>query len=191
MVTEPEKPFMLVATNEGKPLYEKLCFRTVATVHKLVTKKAESIRIPSPPLEVKEIDPINIDPILALDVAAFGDRRTMFLKNRITHASFGYVLYNSSDHVIGFALGIRNGDQLIVGPVAAWDQEAAAVLIGQLLRRHSGPARIDIPSGHQNLIRLLTTAGFEIVRIPPVMTTGGTPLPSRQHLFALASQAFG
>nr|WP_276308559.1 hypothetical protein [Thermoflavimicrobium daqui] len=49
---------------------------------------------------------------------------------------------------------------------------------------------MDTPSQHTTFIDFLQQRGFKIVRQPPVMLRNSSSLPSRDHLFALAAQAY-
>jgi hypothetical protein len=181
---------MLVATEEGKPLYEKLGFLTVDILNKLVATEYKSNLL----FEMDRLQSItndDIEEILMLDKEAFGADRSTFLKLRIQQATYRVMLQNQDGKILGFALGVQTPDILVIGPVVAPDQVFAYHLIDYIARKHKGPMRIDIPSEHQRLSNDLLRYGFKIERNPPIMLINGTELPSRKHVFALAAQAYG
>jgi GNAT superfamily N-acetyltransferase len=186
----PNIPIMLVATEEGKPLYEKLGFLTVDILNKLVATEYKSNLL----FEMDRLQSItndDIEEILRLDKEAFGADRSTFLKLRIQQATYRVMLQNQDGKILGFALGVQTPDILVIGPVVAPDQVFAYHLIDYIARKHKGPMRIDIPSEHQRLSNDLLRYGFKIERNPPIMLINGTELPSRKHVFALAAQAYG
>lgn len=188
--TVPNIPIMLVATEEGKPLYEKLGFQTVDILNKLVATEYKSNLLFE--MEgLKSITNDDIEEILMLDKEAFGADRSTFLKLRIQQATYSVMLQNQVGEILGFALGVQTPDILVIGPVVAPDQVFAYHLIDYIARKHKGSMRIDIPSEHRSLSDNLLRYGFKIERNPPVMLFNGKELPSRKHIFALAAQAYG
>lgn len=188
----PDRPILLVATEEGKPLYEKLGFKTVGTLDKLVAKRyTGGLQRMTHQQTVHPASEKDIEEIIDLDEKAFGARRERLLRLRIKQAAFGAVLRNRTGKAVGFALGVPGPELMVIDPVVAPDEEAAALLIDRIAGWAPGPMRIDIPSQHQRLADFLTRCGFETVRKPPVMMRNGSALPPREHLFAVASQAFG
>lgn len=186
----PNIPIMLVATEEGKRLYEKLGFVTVAILNKLVATEYKNHSL----FEMEGIQPINkddIEEILRLDKEAFGADRNRFLRFRIQQATYSVMLHNQEGKIIGFALGVQTPDILVIGPVVAPDEVFAYQLINYIATKHRGPMRIDIPSEHRKLSDHLLRCGFKIERNPPVMLFNSIELPSRKHIFALTAQAYG
>lgn len=183
---------MLVATEEGKPLYEKLGFKTVGTLDKLVAKRyTGGLGKTAHQGTVHPVSKKVIEEIIDLDEKAFGTRRERLLRLRIEQTSIGAVLRNRAGRAAGFALGVPGPERMVIGPVVAPDEEAAALLIDRIAGWAPGPVRNDIPSQHRRLADFLTRRGFETVRHPPVMMRNGNALPPGGHLFAVASQAFG
>ena len=188
----PDRPILLVATEKGKPLYEKLGFKTVGTLDKLVAKRyTGGLGKTAHQGTVHPVSKKDIEEIIDLDEKAFGARRERLLRLRIGQASIGAVLRNRAGKAAGFALGVPGPELMVIGPVVAPDEEAAALLIDRIAGWAPGPVRIDIPSQHRRLADFLTRRGFETVRQPPVMMRNGNALPPRGHLFAVTSQAFG
>ena len=174
------------------PLFEKLGFKTVGTLDKLLAKRyTGGLGKTAHQGTVHPVSKKDIEEIIDLDEKAFGARRERLLRLRIEQASIGAVLRNLAGRAAGFALGVPGPERMGIGPAASPDEEAAALLIDRIAGWAPGPVRIDIPSQHRRLADFLTRRGFETVRHPPVMMRNGNALPPRGHLFAVASQAFG
>jgi hypothetical protein len=82
---------MLIATEDGKPLYEKMGFKTVDSVHKYICDNYTiSKRITNREVTVENLDEKDLNEILILDKTAFGDKRSDFLtQNKSIRAMFG------------------------------------------------------------------------------------------------------
>jgi GNAT superfamily N-acetyltransferase len=185
-------PVMLVATSQGMPLYEKLGFKTVDTLHKLVAEKYPGLCGPvRNDAGLSPLTELDIPDIMRLDRQAFGADRGKFILLRIRQAAHTAVLRDRSGRLTGYALGVQTPERLVIGPVIATNWRDAAILVDAIARNHEGTMRIDIPSGHQELISWMLRCGFRLANIPPVMMLGSGPLPPRHNLFAVAAQAYG
>lgn len=188
----PDIPVMLVATDEGKTLYEKLGFRTVDHLYKLVATSLQGEEIPPPNgLTLSPVTPGDLKAILTLDRKTFKADRSVFLKQRIHHRSAcGFKLETGSGQITGYALGFQNPGMLVIGPVVAPAPQPAFHLIHQIALRHQGKMRVDIfPDPF--LLEQLQKSEFQLVRTPPVMLKNRDALPFRPHLYAVAAQAYG
>ncbi|PTX64295.1 acetyltransferase (GNAT) family protein [Melghirimyces profundicolus] len=188
----PGFPVTLVATEEGVPLYEKLGFRMVDTLDKLVAKRWSGQK-PSEEGDgiLRPLTEADIEPVLKLDRKVFGANRETLLKWRIRQARERVLFRSPTGEISGFALGVQGPDVLLIGPVIAPDPASAAWLIHRIASGHPGPMRIDLFSGHRGLSDWLIRNGFVRERKPPVMLKDGVLLPSGKNLIAVASQAFG
>jgi hypothetical protein len=111
---------------------------------------------------------------------------------RYRQAKDALVLRGRDGSIVGFGLGVRNGDQLQVGPVVAPDGRRAFALIHRLVKDWPGRIRVDVPSHHEVLIRKLRESGFVLERIPPTMVLHVDHVPPRNGtLYAIAGQAYG
>lgn len=193
MGTVPECSVMLVASDEGKPLYEKLGFQIVDTLYKLTAEEYQRpTRLQMQYTQFRPIEDNDLSELLKLDQQAFGAGRSKFLNLRLRQAKYTSILRNHVGRCTGYALGVETTEFLVIGPVVAPDSQLAALLIDDIARRHQGKKiRINIPSIHQDLIKFLIGCGFELARIAPVMMAGGSKLPPRNYLFAIAAQAYG
>lgn len=184
---------MLISTEDGKPLYEKLGFVTVDYVYKYLSDHY----IPSKlfinrEITIEKYSVNDMNEIIELDSAAFGDKRRNFLLNRINQSKQCLVVRNLKGEIIGFGLSILGPINLILGPIVAPDPQIAALIIDRLALNHQGKLRIDVPSNHNELMLFLEKSGFVKVSEPPVMIKNSCKMPVRnKELFAIAAQVFG
>lgn len=184
---------MLISTEEGKPLYERLGFRTVDVVHKFLCENF----IPNNFDHTKEftLDHFQFEDfhkLKELDAAAFGDWRSIFLLNRVKQSKQCVVAKNQYHEIIGFGLSIQGPVNLILGPIVAPDEDITVSIIKSLACTHNANLRIDVPSGHPKFMTFLDTCGFKKVNEPPVMMKNSAIIPKRnKELFGIAAQVFG
>ncbi|KIL74498.1 GNAT family N-acetyltransferase [Bacillus badius] len=184
---------MLIATPEGQPLYEKLGFKEVGHVHKMIGRYSRCFN-PSfrDSYQLDSLTGNEIDRIAAIDQSAFGEARKRFLVNRIEQSHEAAVLKDSAGQIVGYGLSVLGPVYLTLGPIVAPDDRSALDLVDQLARSHKGELRMDIPADNQTFIELLKGAGFEEVSKPPVMILHANSLPERNgHLYGIAAQIFG
>lgn len=198
-------PIMLIATEAGIPLYERLGFQTVETIEKLLCDRYQppvewdgAMRngcIPQHLAAGYRLAPLasdDVESVIVLDEAAIGARRSALLRARIAQADRCAVIRQTSGAVVGFALAVQRGSTLVIGPIVAPAAELALALLDYLAWDHHGTLRMDIPSGLTELMPGLAERGFRQIGQPPVMVRGAERLPSRNRtLFALAGMAFG
>jgi hypothetical protein len=100
---------------------------------------------------------------------------------------------NPQGTLLGYAMSIRQDQQLLIGPLIAFNRFSALDLISALMEHHNGgPVRIDVSSRREDLVQTLLDAGFKELDTQPVMVLDAPSLPGkRDHVFALASQAWG
>jgi hypothetical protein len=83
-VVPKKTSIMLISTSEGKPLYEKMGFKEVGYVQKLVCNNyALSNAILPDGLKVEVLKEGDLEKVVEIDKNAFGDSRRKFLMNRI------------------------------------------------------------------------------------------------------------
>ncbi|MDM5225214.1 GNAT family N-acetyltransferase [Cytobacillus sp. NJ13] len=182
---------MLIATKEGKPLYEKMGFITVDFIHKYICDEVASDKSEDG-LSIEAFIQSDFPKILEIDAAAFGDKRSAFLRNRIRQSKQCLVAKNNNGEIIGYGLSIHGPVNLILGPIAAPDSETAALIVEKLALHHKGKLRIDVPEGRTDFMSYLERSGFVKANTPPVMMKNSAAMPQRNHsLYAIASQAFG
>ncbi|MFW5434857.1 GNAT family N-acetyltransferase [Paenibacillus apiarius] len=185
---------MLIATQEGKPLYERLGFHAVTCVHKLICDSYApfSEEEGGMTFDVLPLSDIHFEQVRAMDRDAVGADRGPFLAARIQQARQGVVAVQRDGSVTGYGLGIAGPVNMILGPIAAANDIVAARIIRELARGYRGRLRIDVPDGHASFVSSLEMSGFAKVGQPPVMIKNSSSLPTRnQALFGIAAQIFG
>lgn len=190
-------PIQLISTVEGKRLYEKLGFKVVDHVHKLVghydNKKESSINnTQNVELSSLSNSDHDLNQMIRLDSAATGVNRFKFLIARLRQSKRAIQLRHKNGKMIGYGLSIQLPDMLLIGPIVANDQESALALIHELAKETRGSIRIDLYSRHKQLVESLKDRHLREIRIAPVMINHAEKLSGySQQLFAIASQAFG
>lgn len=190
---EEGRAIMLIATEEGKPLYERMGFKEAGFVQKFIAEKYAPLeKIENHSLKKVPYNIRDFEEIIELDQKAFGDSRRTFLQHRLNQARSCYVLKDNQGNIYGYGLSIFNPANLIIGPIVAPDARSAASLLDCLAREHIGKVRIDVANGNEEFIGFLYDTGFSFVNQPPVMINGSKEMPARNNqLFSIAAQAFG
>ncbi|MBD8073588.1 GNAT family N-acetyltransferase [Bacillus sp. FSL L8-0199] len=186
-------PIMLIATDEGKPLYEKLGFRAVSYVSKYICnsynanhKCAENEEYM---MVYKESD---LEGIIKIDKGAFGTSRNEFLKQRIMQSEQCVVVKDTKENVVGYGISIQTPENKIIGPVVAKNNAMAMRIVHDLARGHNGKLRMDVPEGKNDFMKELEIAGFKKVNTPPIMIKNSNRLLKRNsELYSIAAQIFG
>ena len=184
---------MLVATDDGIPLYKKCGYATLGHLRKMVRPT------PLPDMAgrgegviIRTAYPSDEASILSLDRAAAGEGRSALVKARWAQCYRSAVALNSADKPVGYAFGTDQRGQLIIGPVAAPDVATVLQLIQFLSIQHQGQIRIDVPEQKQALSEALGAYGFEQQTNPPIMIRNGERLPSyKKTMWGIAAQALG
>ncbi|MED2185419.1 GNAT family N-acetyltransferase [Bacillus wiedmannii] len=186
-------PIMLIATDEGKPLYKKIGFRVVSYVSKYICNsynanhkcaEAEEYMI-----GYKEED---LEGIIKIDEGAFGTSRNEFLKQRIMQSDQCVVVKDTKENVVGYGISIQTPENKIIGPIVAKNDAMAMRIVHALARGHNGKLRMDVPEGKDNFLKELEIAGFKKANIPPIMLKNSDQLLKRNNeLYSIAAQIFG
>ena len=187
----------LVATDLGKPLYDKLGFRTIrrnavfvgafrpATVKTAATATRDNSKRRTRPANAAG----DVAAILDIDKAAFGADRSHLLTRLPTFAAELRVL-ETSGRVSGFAAAWRNDTVTVIGPVVAPDGAAARLLITDLAAPVRGPVRLDLDPRRAELPEWAVRHGLELVAVGAVMAYGAQDPPGDpSRLFAPVSVA--
>ncbi|MFD3448919.1 GNAT family N-acetyltransferase [Microbacteriaceae bacterium 4G12] len=187
-------PIMLISTDEGKPMYEKLGFQTVSSVHKYlcdhyITPTSSCLHNQ---YDIGFYQDKDFPQIKQLDQEAVGPNREDFLKHRIRQSKRSLVARGTNGDIVGFGLSIQTPANLILGPIVALNDQVATLLIHSLSKNHSGRLRIDISQGKESFIQDLENIGFQKISQPPVMLLHADKLPPRNNtLYGIAAQIFG
>ncbi|MFT4415787.1 GNAT family N-acetyltransferase [Fredinandcohnia humi] len=184
---------MLIATEKGKPLYEKMGFRIVDCVHKYLCDTYTPVTpFTYSDVTIEDFCESDFPDILHIDSAAFGGTRSKFLQNRINQSKQCLVVKDNEANIIGYGISIIGPINLVVGPIVAPDSKTAAFILDRLAFRHQGKVRIDVPSGNEEFMLFLEESGFEKVSTPPIMMINSNSMPPRNNtLFGIAAQIFG
>ncbi|MBS9805483.1 GNAT family N-acetyltransferase [Bacillus cereus] len=186
-------PIMLIATDEGKPLYEKLGFREVSYVSKYICNSYNAnnhcIENEDYMMNYEECD---LEKIIKIDENAFGTNRKGFLKKRIMQSEQCTVVKDKEQNVLGYGLSIQTPENKIIGPVVAKNDEMAMRIVHDLAREHHGKLRMDVPEGKKKFMKELEVTGFQKVNKPPIMMKNSDQLLNRNNeLYSIAAQIFG
>ncbi|MDL2418533.1 GNAT family N-acetyltransferase [Bacillus tropicus] len=186
-------PIMLIATDEGKPLYEKLGFRAVSYVSKYICNSYNvndyCVRNEDYMMDYEEGD---LEKIIKIDEYAFGTNRKEFLKKRIMQSEQSIVVKDKEQNVLGYGLSIQTPENKIIGPVVAKNDAMAMRIVHDLAKGHNGKLRIDVLEGKKDFMKVLAITGFKKVNTPPIMMkNSGQLLKRNNELYSIAAQIFG
>ena len=172
----------LFATDEGRPLYEKLGF---APVRRSVSMRGEFRAAASgSPRGVRAATEADLPAILDLDRAAFGADRGPILARLPSFADRIAVIESSEPArpgIAGYAAAWRNEPaSTVIGPLVAPDGASAQRLVAYLAARTPTPVRLDLDPDRPELPgwangRGLQPAGITVVMAHGKLTERGTP----------------
>ena len=176
---------MLLATQAGRPLYQKLGFVDVGAV---CQHQGEYRGGGHTDPRVRMAGPGDRTAILRLDAAALGAAREGMLDHLL---AVGRVFVLVEDgRVAGYAIERAFGHGSVVGPVVAASEPHAIALFDAAAR--PGFVRVDRPSDAANFGRHLTACGLTLDSESPAMLRGHWPQATGpQRILALAGHALG
>ncbi|PFN26634.1 GNAT family N-acetyltransferase [Bacillus cereus] len=188
-----QTPIMLIATDEGKPLYEKLGFRAVSYVSKYI---CNSYNVNHKCAENEEYmmdyEEGDLEEIIKIDEYAFGTNRKEFLKKRIIQSEQCIVVKDNKQNVLGYGLSIQTPENKIIGPVVAKHDAMAMRIVHNLAKGHNGKLRMDVPEGKKDFMNQLEVFGFQKINTPPIMMKNSDQFLKRNgELYSIAAQIFG
>jgi ribosomal protein S18 acetylase RimI-like enzyme len=182
----------LFATDLGKPLYDKLGFRTirrsaaftgpfradpflaepaVTTATTVTTGMADNSKMRTRPAAAADMTSI-----IDVDKAAFGADRSRLLRRLPAFAGQLLVL-ETGRGVAGFAAAWQNHTSTVIGPVVAPDGAAARRLIGDLAAGIRGQVRLDLDPDRPELPPWAVRHGLQPAGLNAVMAYGDRPPP--------------
>ncbi|HDR7795236.1 TPA: GNAT family N-acetyltransferase [Bacillus luti] len=184
---------MLIATDEGKPLYEKLGFKAVSYVSKYICNSYNTnYNCQGNEEYVMNYKERDLEEIIKIDEYAFGTNRKEFLKTRIMQSEQCIVVKDKEQNVLGYGLSIQTPENKIIGPVVAKNDEMAMRIVHDLAKGHNGKLRIDVPEGKKDFMKELEVTGFKKVNTPPIMMKNNDQFLKRNgELYSIAAQIFG
>jgi predicted N-acetyltransferase YhbS len=176
----------LIATEYGRPLYERLGFRAIDRSVRYIGSLA-----PGPPdlgaPELREVRAADLPGIAELDRRSFGADRGALLA-ALPRAADRFVV-SDGPAVRGFAAAWRSADTLTIGPVVADGLAVATALIAGLAAGADRPVRLDLPGAHPGLAGWAAEAGLTVRRQSTYMVRGGDLPGARENVFAPANMA--
>ncbi len=193
--SNPEsRPLILCSGKTVEGYYQNFGFRTVERLSKL--EAGPNIEIPdsgfSSKIDVHSFNTENLERVIGLDTEVNGYDRSAMLTVRAEQAIAKTVmLKKGGGTLLGYGFGIMQGEQMLIGPVIAFNRFTAQEIIREITKDHKGPVRIDVMDQRQDLKDVLIEAGFIETERQPIMLLGATELPGRRdHIFSPASQAW-
>jgi GNAT superfamily N-acetyltransferase len=175
----------LFATDLGKPLYDKLGFRTIRRsaaftgpfradaepAENTATGTADNSKMRTRPAAAADMASI-----IDVDKAAFGADRSRLLRRLPAFAGQLLVL-ETGRGVAGFAAAWQNHTSTVIGPVVAPDGAAARLLIGDLAAGIRGQVRLDLDPDRPELPAWAVRHGLQPAGLNAVMAYGDRPPP--------------
>ncbi|EMI13835.1 gnat [Bacillus stratosphericus LAMA 585] len=191
--SDPSVPVVLTATVQGQPVYEKIGFQTAGYIHTYKAQKTNPSALhPSHQIHLFPADETHLPSIERLDEKGAGTNRSNFLIKRMERAAFKLIAKDEHHEITGFAFGVETPANLMIGPLAANDEQTALALIQSLLTSYSGAFRIDMQEETvERLHASLVEAGFTKTNVAHFMMIRGNEKQNDSALlYFLASQAF-
>ncbi|MBR3206686.1 MAG: GNAT family N-acetyltransferase, partial [Bacillus sp. (in: Bacteria)] len=191
--SDPSVPVVLTATVQGQPVYEKIGFQTAGYIHTYKAQKTNPSALhPSHQIHLFPADETHLPSIERLDEKGAGTNRSNFLIKRMERAAFKLIAKDEHHEITGFAFGVETPANLMIGPLAANDEQTALSLIQSLLTSYSGAFRIDMQEETaERLHASLVEAGFTKTNVAHFMMIRGNEKQNDPALlYFLASQAF-
>jgi GNAT superfamily N-acetyltransferase len=180
----------LFATDAGKPLYEKLGFRTIRRSAAFVgTFRPERRGGRNGGAVTRLFTPADMAAILDVDKAAFGADRSHIV-GRLPALAERLRVLETSAGITGYAAAWRNEPTAVIGPVVAPDHASARLLIADLAAEVRGPQRLDLDPDDPELPGWADARGLSPVSRTAVMVHGEwSPPGHRDRLFTPISVA--
>ena len=176
---------VLLATEEGKPLYEKLGFETVGLTQRHQGRYAHS---PTSESGVHPACSEDLNEIVALDRNVTGFDRSPMIAQMFDVGSA--TLLRVNDQITGYAITRRFGLGHVLGPLVARNENDAKALFSATAR--PGVLRVDRLVETENLGRFLEARDLPGHEITHSMVRGTPPKSSGQgRIFSMAGHAWG
>jgi hypothetical protein len=176
----------LIASEYGRPLYEKMGFRIDAWYQILEAAPIDAAPAPPPGTTLRQMRPDDVDRVGRLDLRATGEDRRGLL-GRL--AGSGWLL-EARDELLGFLIQILPESAALIAP----DPEDAACLLNLL--RHLGKGRTRTVravavDGNAPAQRQLEALGWSLTFATPRMLRGAPVAWDPGLIWSLLSFGFG
>lgn len=189
----PDLEFRLDATDEAKPLFKNFGFYEAG--ERVTFRGApEQLRGGALPFGVRPLLPLDWPHIMRLDAGGYGEGRADFLRSAADHADEVAVGVAGFGDIRCFGVRWHDGQDHVIGPVAATSFDAARAMIGHLAEGCTGTVQLTIGQEHSRLIEWLHSCGFEVTdRSTHMVRPVGEPvaLPDTDTCYVTGSSAFG
>ena len=181
----------LFATDLGKPLYDKLGFRTIRrsaaftgpfradpfrTGPFLAEPAVSAATADNSKMRTRPAAAADMASIIDVDKAAFGADRSRLLR-RLPAFAGQFLVLETGRGVAGFAAAWQNHTSTVIGPVVAPDGAAARLLIGDLAAGIRGQVRLDLDPDRPELPAWAVGHGLQPAGLNAVMAYGDRPPP--------------
>lgn len=189
----PDYQLHLVATDQGKPLYQKLGFidQGLLAQHQCREMPAGHIAPLPKGARLRPALPQDLATLVELDLAASGLSRQPLLAAMLASAEQALVL-EQQGIAVGFAFRRRFGHGNMIGPVVAPELTGAIAMVDALCLPCQGEfVRVDTPLA-SGLSPWLAERGLPCVDTPTIMVRGVPHIPDCDVAltFSLVSQAW-
>jgi GNAT superfamily N-acetyltransferase len=174
----------LTATEYGRPLYERLGFKSVGLCTTYTgTAEGPSKRNVSEPVEATDMPVIH-----AFDTEVFGADRSRLVEGLPAFCETFRVIRDGAG-IAGFGGVWWNDGRAVVGPVLAQDDETALALVDEVVPK--GPVRLDIDHRHPELIAWAERHGLRPAFTTTIMEYGEPIANDPSRLYLPVAQALG
>jgi len=185
LVDADGRSLALLATEDGRPLYEKLGFRSIGRTQRHV---GQYVPQEEPHTGIEAYTPADLEAVLSVDRLGFGPHREPMVRH-LLDAGTACVARDAKD-VVGYGVYRPFGLGHVVGPVVAASGPVANALFHAVAR--PGYVRLDRPLEAEELGRLIETKGLEGFETTHTMVLGDWPAPGNGfRVFALSNHAWG
>jgi hypothetical protein len=182
-----ETTTFLYATEQGRPLYERLGFVVIGMTQTHVGRFVA----PAAPPASRPARPADLPAIAGLDTEVNGVDRADVVE-RLPAFTEQLRVIERHGVISGYAGAWRDVENVVVGPVVAATVDDAKALITDLAKAIDGPVRLDLDDRYPRLREWATQRGIVARELTTVMVRGGTRLPGdRSRWFIPVTQALG
>lgn len=167
----------LTATDNGRPLYERLGFRSIGLCT-TYTGVAEGLSKRGVTVAAEATD---MPAVHEFDTEVFGADRSEMVQGLPSFCE-SFRVVRAGGGIAGFGGAWRNDDQVVIGPVIAQNTETAFTLVDEVVP--PGQVRLDIGHRHPELISWAETHGLRPAFTTTIMEYG-EPIagdPARRYL---------
>jgi GNAT superfamily N-acetyltransferase len=179
----------LTATDYGRPLYERLGFRTIGHSSAYTGSFRPRPSDPAQPVS-RPMTAADLPAVLALDAEVCGVPRTE-LVTRLPAFCTSLRVVDGPSGITGYGGAWRNESITVLGPLIAGDGQTALALLSDLAAEAEGPLRVDVEHRWPALIDWAVEHGLSRAFTTAVMIHGADLPGDRDRLFLPVTVALG